>query len=161
MFSNFNINLKIQNENIFHLSIIFPLIKKKNYCKRLKKKKNKMNLPNDRIIFLRDVPSDIKVDMTSGWRTYYFDGSINDLSFFIKSIRDDKIYLVIPLFSNSTSLKNATLNLSEPFFVNNESNSALIIKFILDQWYSSGFSLNPGTLITFSIKFKRVWLSYK
>jgi hypothetical protein len=120
-----------------------------------------MNLPSNKIIFLRDVPSNIKVDKTSGWRNYYFDGSINDLSIFIRSIRDDKIYLLIPLFSNSTSLKNATLNLSEPFFVNNKSNSALIIKFILEQWYSSGFNINQGTLITFSIKFKRVWLTYK
>lgn len=120
-----------------------------------------MKLPQDRIMFLRDVPSNIKVDMTSGWRQYNFDGSIYELEHFIRSIVDNKIYLVIPLFTNSTSLKKPILNLSEPFFVNNESNSALIIKFILDQWYSSGFSLNQGTLITFSIKFKRVWLSYK
>jgi hypothetical protein len=37
----------------------------------------------------------------------------------------------------------------------------LITKFIMDQWYSSGFNINPGTLITFSFKFKRVWFSYK
>lgn len=120
-----------------------------------------MNLPTDRIVFLRDVLSDIKVDMTSGWRNYNFDGSVYDLTHFIRSIKDDNIYLLIPLFSNSTSLKNATLNLSEPFFVNNKSNSALIIKFILEQWYSSGFNINQSTIITFSIKFKRVWLTYK
>jgi len=120
-----------------------------------------MNLPNNKIIFLRDVPSNIKVNMTSGWRQYYFDGSINDLSFFIRSIKDYNIYLLIPLFTNSTSLKNATLHLSEPFFVNNESNPALIIKFILEQWYSSGFSLNHTKLIKFSIKFKRVWFTNK
>jgi hypothetical protein len=33
------------------------------------------------------------------------------------------------------------LNLSEPFLVNNKSNSVLIIKFIMDQWYSSGFEI--------------------
>jgi hypothetical protein len=120
-----------------------------------------MKLPQDRIIFLSDVPSNIKVDMTSGWRTYYFDGSIYELEHFIRAIIDNKIYLVIPLFTNSTSLKKPVLNLSEPFFVNNESNPALIIKFILEQWYSSGFSLNKQNIITFSIKFKKVSFSNK
>jgi hypothetical protein len=115
-----------------------------------------MNLPNDRIVFLRDVPSDIKVDMTSGWRNYNFDGSVYDLEHFIRSIKDDNTYLLIPLFRNATSLKKPVLNLSEPFFINNESKADLIINFILDQWYSSGFSLNPDTLIIFSIRFKRV-----
>jgi hypothetical protein len=75
--------------------------------------------------------------MSSGWRHHYFDGSIEELSTFIKLIGDDKIYLLIPLFASSKSLSSATLNLSEPFLVNNRSNSGLIIKFILDQWYSS------------------------
>lgn len=120
-----------------------------------------MNLPTNKITFLRDVPSNIKVDKTSGWRHYYFDGSISELSTFIKLIGDDKIYLLIPLFANSTSPKSATLNLSEPFLVNNKSNSALIIKFILRQWKSSGFEIRKGTIITFSLKFKRVWFTYK
>jgi hypothetical protein len=88
-----------------------------------------------------------------------FDGSISELSSFIKLIGDDKIYLLIPLFAKSKSLQSATLNLSEPFLVNNESNPTLIIKFILEQWYSSGFTLREGTVLSFSFKFKRVWLS--
>lgn len=120
-----------------------------------------MNLPTNQIIFLRDIPSNVKVDLTSGWRHHYFDGSITELSTFIRLIGDDKIYLLIPLFSNSESLKNATLNLSEPFFVNNESNPGLIINFILEQWKSSGFEIKAGKTITFSFKFKRVWFSYK
>lgn len=120
-----------------------------------------MNLTRNQITFLRDVPSDIKVDMTSGWRHHYFDGSIEELSTFIKLIGDNKIYLLIPLFAASPSLRLATLNLSEPFLVDNQSNSALIIKFIGEQWTSSGFSLREGTLLTFSFKFKRVWLSSK
>jgi hypothetical protein len=120
-----------------------------------------MNLPRNKITFLRDVPSDITVDKTSGWRQYYFDGSIYELSTFIRLIGDGKIYLLIPLFANSTSLKSATLNLSEPFLVNNQSDPALIIKFILEQWKSSGFQVREGTIITFYIKFKRVWLFYK
>jgi len=120
-----------------------------------------MNLPTNQIRFLTDVPSNIKVDLTSGWRHHYFDGSVTELSTFIKLIEDGKIYLLIPLFSKSKSLKNATLNLSEPFFVNNESNPDLIIKFILEQWKSSGFEWKVGTPITFSFKFKRVWFSYK
>jgi hypothetical protein len=121
-----------------------------------------MNLSTTKITFLRNVPSDIQVDMSSGWRHHYFDGlSINEISSFIKLIGDDKIYLLIPLFAGSKSFSNATLNLSEPFLVNNKSNSVLITKFIVDQWQSSGFNINQDTLITFSFKFKRVWFSYK
>jgi hypothetical protein len=118
-----------------------------------------MNLSRNNITFLRDVPSHIKVDMTSGWRHHYFDGSISELSSFIKLIGDDKIYLLIPLFAKSKSLQSATLNLSEPFLVDNKSNPALIIKFILEQWDSSGFTLIEGNILSFSLKFKRVWLS--
>jgi len=120
-----------------------------------------MNLTRNQITFLRDIPADINVDKTSGWRHYYFDGSLSELSSFIKLINDDKIYLLIPFFSNSKSLSNARLRISEPFLVNNKSNSALIIKFILDQWNSSGFELKQDTQIQFSFEFKRVWLSYK
>jgi len=94
-------------------------------------------------------------------KTSLFDGSITELSTFIKLIGDDKIYLLIPLFARSRSLSNATLNLSEPFLVDNKSNSVLIIKFILDQWLSSGFELKQDITITFSFKFKRIWFSYK
>jgi hypothetical protein len=45
--------------------------------------------------------------------------------------------------------------------VNNKSNPALIIKFILDQWKSSGFNIREDTTISFSFKFKRVWFSDK
>jgi hypothetical protein len=69
--------------------------------------------------------------MTSGWRHHYFDGlALYDISSFIKLIGEDKVYLVIPLFAGSKSFSNATLNLSEPFFVNNKSNSNLITRFI-------------------------------
>jgi hypothetical protein len=118
------------------------------------------NLTRNQITFLRDVPLDIKVDMTSGWRYHFFDENIEGLSTYIKLIGDNKIYLLIPLFANSKSLKTATLNISEPFLVDNKSNSRLIIKFILEQWYSSGFELREGVRLTFSFKFKRVWLSY-
>lgn len=119
-----------------------------------------MNLSRNQITYLRDVPSDIKVDLSSGWRHHYFDGSISELSNFIKLIGDDKIYLLIPLFANSKSLKTATLNLSEPFLVDNESSPGLIINFIGQQWESSGFALREGTRITFSFKFKRVHKKY-
>ena len=120
-----------------------------------------MNLTRNQISFLKDIPSDIKIDMTSGWRHHYFDGSLIEASNFIKKIGDDKIYLLIPLFASSKSLSNATLNLSEPFFVDNKSNPSLIIKFILEQWYSSGFDLKPDTIISYSFKYKRVWFSFK
>jgi hypothetical protein len=116
-----------------------------------------MNFTRNHISFLKDIPSDIKIDMTSGWRHHYFDGSLIEASNFIKKIGDNKIYLLIPLFASSKSLTNATLNLSEPFLVDNKSNSSLIIKFILEQWDSSGFDLKPDVVMSFSFKFKRVW----
>ncbi len=119
-----------------------------------------MNLTTNSITFLKDIHSDIKIDMRSGWRHHYFDGSLSEISNFIKLIGDDKIYLLIPLFSSSKSLSIATLNLSEPFLVNNKSNPALIIKFIMDQWNTSGFEIRENTIITYSFKFKRVWFSY-
>jgi hypothetical protein len=66
---------------------------------------------------------------------------------------------LIPLFASSKSVSDATLNLSEPFLVNNRSNSDLIIKFILSQWNTSGFSLKQDTNITFSLKLKRAGFS--
>lgn len=116
-----------------------------------------MNLSTTNITFLKDLYSSEKIDMRSSWRIHYFDGSIRELSSFTKLIGDDKIYLLIPLFASSKSLSVATLNLSEPFLVNNKSNPELIIKFILDQWNSSGFEIKQDTQITFSFKFKRVW----
>ena len=120
-----------------------------------------MNLTRNQITFLRDIPADINVDKTSGWRHYYFDGSLSELSSFIKLIEDDKIYLLIPFFGSSKSLSNARLRLSEPFLVDNRSNSALIIKFILEQWNSSGFELKQDIRLSFSFEFKRVWFTYK
>jgi hypothetical protein len=121
-----------------------------------------MNLSTKNITFLRDVGSKFKVDTASGWRPHYFDGfSIYEISHFIKLIEDDKIYLIIPMFASSKSLSKATLNLSEPFLINNKSNSDLITKFVLDQWNTSGFDIKLNTSITFSFKFKRVWLTYK
>jgi hypothetical protein len=120
-----------------------------------------MNLTTYDITFLRNVPSDIKVDMRAGWRHHYLDGfSITEISSFLESIGDEKTYLLIPLFAGSQSLQIATLNLSEPFLVNNKSNPELIIKFVLDQWKSSGFKRKEDTPITFSFKFKRVWFTY-
>jgi hypothetical protein len=118
-----------------------------------------MNLTNKTITFLKDVHPSIKVDMTSGWRHHYFDGSLSEISSFIKLIGDDKIYLLIPLFAGSDSLSVSTLNLSEPFLVNNKSNSVLITRFIVDQWQSSGFHMNEDASITFYFKWKRVWIS--
>ena len=114
-----------------------------------------MILTRSEITFLKDFNT--KIDMTSGWRYHYFDGSIYELSTFIKLIGDDKIYLLIPIFSNGKNISKATLILSEPFLVNNKSNSALIIKFMLEQWDSSGFIIKEGFIVSFGFKFKRIW----
>lgn len=116
-----------------------------------------MELTTNNITFLRDVYPSVKVNMTSGWKFYYFDGSLTEITSFINFMDDDKIYLLIPLFSTSKSSQNAILNLSDPFLVNNKSDSVLIINFIMDQWKSSGFEIKEGKEIYFSFKFKRVW----
>jgi hypothetical protein len=119
-----------------------------------------MNLTTNNISFLKDVPSDIKVDLTSGWRYYYFQNlDINEISSFINWIGDDRVFLLIPLIANSKSFSIATLNLSESFLVNNKSNPVLIIRFIKEQWQSSGFDIKEDALPTFSFKMKRVWFS--
>jgi len=121
-----------------------------------------MNLSRTKITFLKDVPSYLEVDKTSGWNHHYFqDLSIAHLSEFIKLIMDDRIYMIIPLFGVSKLISNATLNLSEPFLVDNKSNTALIIKFIVDQWKTCGFDLKSENIIYFSIKFKIVTIKYK
>lgn len=121
-----------------------------------------MTITTNQITFLSDIPSSIKVDKRSGWRHHYFDGlNIAEISTFIKLIGDDKLYLLIPLLATSQSLQIATLNLSEPFLVNNKSNPVLIQEFILNQWKSSEFSIKKEIRMTFSFKFKRVWFYYK
>lgn len=117
-----------------------------------------MELTTKNITFLRDIHSRLNVDMTSGWRYFYFSGALSELASFIRLMEDDKIYLLIPLFGSSKSLSDATLNLSEPFFVNNKSNGQLIINFIAEQWESSAFNLKPDKPLSFRIKYKRVWL---
>jgi len=121
-----------------------------------------MNLSTTQISFLRDVQSNFNVDSKSGWRYRFIEVfSIYEISTFIKLIEDDKIFMIIPQFSGSKSLSEARLNLSEDFLVNNKSNPVLITKFILDQWNTSGFSINQSTLITFSLRFKRVRFSHQ
>jgi len=111
-----------------------------------------MKLSRNQITFLSDIHSSINVDKTSGWRQHQFDGlTVYEISSFLKLIGDDKVYLLIPFFVSSNSLSNPRLRLSEPFLVNNKSNSALIIKFIMEQWNSSGFSINETTTINFLI----------
>lgn len=116
-----------------------------------------MNLTTTEITFLKNVHYSVVVDKSSQWKHHSFDAlSLNGISTFIRSIKDDKIYLMIPLFVGAHSTTKVTLNLSEPFLINNKSNPELILKFILDQWDNSGFYIN--TDITFIIKFKRIWV---
>ena len=119
-----------------------------------------MELSRRSISFLRDA-LDIfhqRLDLTSGWRYRYFEGlSVSELSTFIKLIEDNKILLIIPVFSGSKSLSSPALNLSEPFLIDNKSNPILITKFIVDQWNASGFEIKLDTKISFYFKFKRVW----
>jgi hypothetical protein len=61
--------------------------------------------------------------------------------------------------ATSDSLSKPRLRLSNPFLVNNKSNPILIIKFIEEQWNSSGFNID--TTVNFYIEFKRVFLSLK
>jgi len=119
-----------------------------------------MYLSTSKISFLHEVPSHVEVDMSSTWRHHCFESlGINEIATYIKLIGDNKIYLIIPLLASTNSISPAVLNLSKPFLINNNSNPILITHFILDQWKSSGFSINDKTPVTFAFKFKRVWLS--
>jgi len=121
-----------------------------------------MNLTTNNITFLKDIPFNFKVDRSSQWRFYYFDTfNILEIASFIKLIGDDKIYLLIPFFASSDVISKPRLRLSDPFLVNNKSNSELIARFIYNQWESSGFSRKQDSLIMLSFKFKRVWISDK
>lgn len=116
-----------------------------------------MNLSTNKISFLRDVHSSVEINMTSKWKYHSFNGfNIYEINTFIKSIDDGQIYLMIPLFTAINS--EATLNLSDPFLIDNQSNPVLISTFIFDQWESSGFINNRK--IDFLFKFKRVSYSY-
>lgn len=121
-----------------------------------------MNLSTNQISFLKDVDSSVNIDMSSGWRYHFFEGlSFYEMEKFLRDIKDDNIYLVIPLFAKSKSLSVPTLNLSEPFFIDNKSNNILITNFILDQWNGSGFSLNKEVSLSFSFKWKKslpIWI---
>nr|WEH01507.1 hypothetical protein [Russula griseocarnosa] len=121
-----------------------------------------MNLSTNKITYLNDVSNSVNIDMSSSWTYHYFNNlDIYEISTFLRLIKDDKIYLLIPLFGTSKLYFDSTLVLAQPFLVDNKSNPVLITKFILDQWNSSGFGLKPGSHIYFSFKFKRVWYSYK
>jgi len=64
-------------------------------------------LSKDHISFLNDVPSNIQVDMTSGWRYHYFDSiSPQEINLYLNQIDDNSIYLIIPLFGTSKLLSN-------------------------------------------------------
>ncbi len=118
-----------------------------------------MNLSTKQITFLREIPGNISVDKTSGWLHHYFD-VLSEIPFFIRLIGDGKIYLIIPFMGTSKSLSKPRLRLSQPFLVNNKSSSILIAKLVLNQWESSGFKLNEGS-IYLSFEYKEVWLSKK
>ena len=121
-----------------------------------------MNLTTQQITFLKDIPSNIEVDMTSGWRYHFFDClSPQEIDLYLNLIDEDKIYLIIPVFSGSKLLSKPTLHISDPFLINCKSNPFLITRFISEQWNSSGFVFNESAIFTFSFKFKRVLLHEK
>nr|QGP74775.1 hypothetical protein [Russula griseocarnosa] len=121
-----------------------------------------MNLSTNQISFIKDVHSSVNIDTLSSWKYHYFKNfDFHEIRTFIKLIEDNKIYMIIPSFSTSKSLSNASLYMSEAFLIDNKSNPLLITDFIFNQWNSSGFGLRPESKLIFSFKFKRVWYSYK
>jgi len=118
-----------------------------------------MKFTRTEINFLKDVPSNIIVDKSSGWRLYYVNNY--ELSTFIRGLDFEYNYLLIPEFLGSMNHSEVKLQLSDPFLVNDRSDPDLIIKFIIDQWNNSVFTLKSGNKMTLVIKFKRIWLSNK
>lgn len=119
-----------------------------------------IQLSRTSITHLRDIPSNIQIDMGSGWNFNLFpDLSIYEIESFIKSIGEGKIFMIVPIFNASNN--TAKLDLSSPILIDNKSNSALITTFIVDQWHNCGFNLNTGIKIQFIFKHKRVWFENK
>lgn len=119
-----------------------------------------MNLSTNQISFLKDLPSNIKVDMSSEWRHHFFE-VLSEIPSFIKLIGDGKIYLITLNFGVSKSFSKPRLELAAPILINNKSNPSLILQFVIEQWESSGFDIKPGNNILLFIKFKRIWLTEK
>jgi len=119
-----------------------------------------MNLPltTKNITFLKDLNPKIKIDSKSGWKYHHSDCLWSgEIWFFIRIIRDDKICLMTPVFINTRS--GVTLNLSNPFLVNNKSNTDLIYNFIMSQWDNSGYYFKAKSISSFAIHYKEVKLS--
>jgi len=93
------------------------------------------------ISFIRNLPSTIRVDSNSNWCYKFFHQfDIYEISTFIKLIKDEKIYMIIPQFGGSESLSEPKLYLSEPFLIDNKSNPMLITEFLYEQWNKSCFN---------------------
>jgi len=119
-----------------------------------------LDLSRTEITFLRDIPSNIKIDMDSGWKfNTFYDFSLIEINTYIKSMEDNETYMIVPVFTTSVTTYSAVLNLSSPFLIDNRSNPLLIIDFIANQWKTSGFT--NELRIIFLFKLKRVRLIYK
>lgn len=119
-----------------------------------------MNLALTRtsITYLRYIPSYIKIDMNSSWNHITFtELSLDSIESYITSIKENRTFLIVPIFSISNS--SAMLNLSSPFLIDKNSNAGLITSFIVNRWNTSGFNTDKN--INFILKTKRVWFEYK
>jgi hypothetical protein len=121
-----------------------------------------MTLPLTRtsITHFRDIPSNIHINMDSGWNWNTFQGfSLYEVNSYIKSLEDNKTFMIVPVFTTNLTSDFVAVNLSSPFLIDNRSNPILIMDYLVYQWEHSG--LSNKLKIIFLFKLKRVWLIYK
>jgi hypothetical protein len=122
-----------------------------------------MNFTITTISYLKDLSPKFKIESTTKWRYHYLDQfTTMEVHDFIRNIKNDNVYLIIPNISTSRNINDPKLILSLPFLVKRNSNPELITKLILDQWHSTGFFLESNDRkIEVSFKFKRIWVFEK
>jgi len=117
------------------------------------------NLSITKITFLNAIPSTVKVDTSSKVKYHTFESlTFFEIKKFVLSITEGNTYLVTPIFSVANMKNKPMLLLSEPFLINNRSNSMLIHNFIVSQWNDSGFNVDQD--IQFSFRYKKVFFPF-
>lgn len=92
------------------------------------------NITQNNITFLSDI--DKKFEINKSEKYYYFNVfnyTPDHIYNFISQIRDNEIILIFPFLTTTEDLKDPYLRLSNQFLVNNQSNPALIARFLEDQ----------------------------
>jgi predicted nucleotide-binding protein (sugar kinase/HSP70/actin superfamily) len=117
------------------------------------------NITQNNITFLSDI--DKKFEINKSEKYYYFNVfnyTPDHIYNFISQIRDNEIILIFPFLTTTEDLKDPYLRLSNQFLVNNQSNPALIARFLEDQWFTSDFYNENDNQFFLYFKYKKVYI---